>query len=127
MKLFLAALMLAASTVVSAQDAGKKPRRFDCSQAKDPAACEANVKKLREAHAKARAACESKPDAEKRECYRREMCAQSADPAKCEARAKEAASRRAQVREACKGKSGEELKACIREQRGKSDKKPEKK
>jgi hypothetical protein len=55
------------------------------------------------------------------------MCAQSADPAKCEARAKEAASRRAQVREACKGKSGEELKACIREQRGKSDKKPEKK
>jgi hypothetical protein len=117
MKFFLAALMLAASTVASAQDAGKKPRRFDCSQAKDPATCEANVKKLREAHAKARAACEGKPAGEKRECMRKELCAQSADPAKCEARAKESAARRAQIREACKGKSGEELRSCIREQR----------
>jgi Spy/CpxP family protein refolding chaperone len=131
MKYLLAALLLAANTAVFAQapqgDAGKaKPRRFDCSQAKDPKACEENVKKLREAHAKARAACDAKPADEKRECMRREMCAQSSDPAKCEARAKEATARRAQVREACKGKAGDELKACIREQRAKAgaDKKP---
>jgi hypothetical protein len=92
-------------------------RRFDCSQAKDPKACEARVARAREAGAKASQACESKTGAERRDCMRRELCAQSGDPARCEARVKAGEARRARMREACKGKEGEELRSCIREQR----------
>ena len=105
----LAACLLAASTVSFAQapqgDAAKAPRkaRFDCSQAKDPKACE------------------GKEGAERRDCMRRELCAQSKDPAACEAKAKEARQKidaeRARIRAACKGKEGDELRACVREQR----------
>ena len=78
---------------------------------------------VRQAHEKARKACEGKTGDEARDCMRREMCAQSKDPAGCEARAKERAERRAQVQEACKGKTGEELRTCIREQRSKTTRK----
>ena len=107
LKAIFAALLLAASTVTFAQapqgDAAKAPRkaRFDCSQAKDPKACEA------------------KKGAEHSACMRTQMCAQSADPAKCEAKAKEGQANRDKVREACKDKKGDEFRACAREQRGK--------
>jgi Spy/CpxP family protein refolding chaperone len=96
----LGAVLLAASTALYAQapksdaPAQKRERRFDCSQAKDPKACEERREKVRAAHAKAAEACKGAADGEKRDCMRREMCAQSADPAKCEARAKERAERR---------------------------------
>ena len=117
------AALLAASTVPYAQapqpdaPAQTQQRRFDCSKAKDPKACEERVAKMRAAHAKARQACEGKAAGERRDCMRRELCAQSKDPAQCEARAKQMAERRAQMREACKDKTGDELRSCIRAQR----------
>jgi len=121
----LAGCLLAASTLSFAQapqgDPAKAPRkaRFDCSQAKDPKACEENRAKMKAAHGKASKACEGKAGGERQDCMRREMCAQSKDPAKCEAAVKERAARREKVLEACKDKAGDERKACIREQRGK--------
>src|SRR5690606_23689786 len=120
----LGAVLLAAGTAFAQAPQGEakpKPRRFDCSQAKDPKACEERMQKMRAAHLKAREACEGKSGAEGRECMRRELCAQSKDPAKCEAQAKQRAERRAERRakiaEACKGKAGDALKSCVREQR----------
>jgi Spy/CpxP family protein refolding chaperone len=119
----LAACLLASSTAFAQAPQGdaKAPRkaRFDCSQAKDPKACEENRAKLKAAHDKAVKACDSKKGGERHDCMRREMCAQSIDPAKCEAGAKERAARRAKVQEACKDKTGDERKACVREQRSK--------
>ena len=118
----LPAVMLAFCTPVFAQAPSDAPkpkgeRRFDCSQAKDPKACEERLAKAKAAHAKARKACEGKKGDEGRDCMRHEMCAQAKDPGKCEAQVKEAAARREQIREACKGKTGEDLKSCVREQR----------
>jgi Spy/CpxP family protein refolding chaperone len=102
-------------------DAAKAPRkaRFDCSQAKDPKACEENRAKLKAAYDQANKACEGRQGAERQDCMRREMCAQSRDPAKCEAAVKDRAARRDKAREACKDKTGDERSACIREQRAK--------
>ena len=117
------AALLVASTALHAQqaapapDAGKAPRRFDCSQAKDPKACQERRDKARAAFQKARAACEGKQGAERRDCMRTQICSSAQDPAKCEARAKEIAAKRAQAVEACKDKKGDELRACMREQR----------
>ncbi|MGQ0547833.1 MAG: hypothetical protein ACT4P3_21305 [Betaproteobacteria bacterium] len=103
---FLAALCLAAPAFAQAPKADTpKPERREA---------------FRQAHEKARKACEGKSGDEARDCMRREMCAQSQDPAACEARAKQRAERRAGLREACKDKKGEELKACIREHRSKT-------
>ena len=124
LKTLFAGLLLAASTSLLAQapqgDAAKAPRkaRFDCSQAKDPKACEERRTKMRAAHEKATKACESAKGAEHGACMRKEMCAQSQDPAKCEARVKEGQAKRDKAREACKDKKGDELNACMREQRG---------
>ncbi len=123
-KALIPAVLLALSTTVFAQapagDAGKaRGKRFDCSQAKDPKACQERMSKAKAAHEQARKACEAKPAGERRDCMRSEMCKQSADPAKCEARAKERQARRGKVAEACKGKQGEEFKNCVREQRQK--------
>jgi hypothetical protein len=122
LKILLSAVLLSFSAGLLAQapsDSAKPrdERRFDCSKAKDPKACEERLAKAKAAHAKARQACEGKQGGEARECMRREMCAQSQDPAKCEARIKEHAAQRAKVREACKDKKGDELRRCIREQR----------
>jgi hypothetical protein len=106
----LGALLLSATSALYAQttppaDAGKGPhgRRFDCSQAKDPKACEAQRKEMREkmkaAHEKASKACESQKGGAHRDCMRKEMCAQAKDPAKCEARAKEHREKRKERRE----------------------------
>ena len=118
------AALLAASTALLAQqaapapDAGKAPRRFDCSQAKDPKGCEARREKARAAFQKARAACEGKQGTERHDCMRTQMCSSAQDPAKCEARAKEIAEKRAQAYAACKDKKGAELRSCMRDQRG---------
>ena len=88
----------AQSTTPTQSPPSKAERRFDCSQAKDPKACEERVAKLRAARDKARAACKSAPQGERRACMQREMCAQSKDPAKCEAMAKERADRRQKMK-----------------------------
>jgi hypothetical protein len=119
----LAACLLAAGTAFAQApqgDAQKGPRaRFDCSQAKDPKACQEHLDKMKAAHAKARQACEGKQGAERRDCVRHEMCGQAQDPAKCEARAKEQSAQRERIRAACKDKKGDELRACMREHRTK--------
>jgi hypothetical protein len=120
----VAACFFAASTAVIAQapQGGAKKGRVDCSQAKDPKACEERVAKGKAAAEKARKLCEGKEGAAHRDCMRSAMCAQSKDPAGCEAKAKEVRQKvdaeRARIREACKGKEGEALRACVREQRG---------
>jgi len=128
LRTLLCALLLTASTGLLAQtpsDAAKprSERRFDCSKAKDPKACEERLAKAKAMHQKARQACEGKKGAEGRDCMSHEMCAQTQDPAKCEARVKERTARvqerRAKIREACKDKTGDELRSCVREQRQK--------
>jgi Spy/CpxP family protein refolding chaperone len=103
LKLLLAASLLAFSGALLAQstapaDAGKQPRtaRYDCSQAKDPKACEERRQKYREAARKAQEACASRPEGERRDCMRAEMCKQAKDPAQCEARAKARVEKRKQ-------------------------------
>ena len=123
--MLIGAALVAASTLVHAQapqSEAAKARRFDCSQAKDPKACEERRAKARDMHAKAVKACEASKSnqAEHRACMQREFCAQTADPAKCEAAAKERSAQRDKIREACKDRTGEALKACIREQRSKT-------
>lgn len=123
MKALVAALALAACGAAFAQTTPKAPPkgpRYDCSQAADPKACEAQREKMRAAHEKARSACEGKQGPERGECMRVQMCAQAKDPAQCEARMKEMAERRKQAMAACQGKQGEEMKACLREQREKA-------
>jgi hypothetical protein len=123
--LLIGAVLVAASTFAHAQapqgDA-PKARRFDCSQAKDPKACEERLAKAKAMHAQAAKACEANKgkQAEYRDCMRGELCAQTKDPAKCEAQAKERTAQRERIREACKDKTGDELRACIRRERGKT-------
>jgi Spy/CpxP family protein refolding chaperone len=100
-----------------AEEGKAQTRRFDCSKAKDPKACEERVAKLRERRDKARKACEGKTGTERRECMEKAFCAGEQDPAKCEANLKALAEQRERIRAACQGKTGEELKTCIREQR----------
>jgi len=119
----IAACLFAASSVAFAQapqggDAKPpaKKARFDCSQAKDPAACEQRKAKAKAAVEKARKACEGKQGAEHVACMRHETCASAKDPAACEARAKEIADKRDAAREACKDKKGDDYRACMRDQ-----------
>ena len=74
----LAASLFAASTLAFAQGSQEpaKPApkaRFDCSQAKDPKACEERRAKMKEMRTKASKACEGKQGTERRECMRQEM------------------------------------------------------
>jgi hypothetical protein len=93
----IGALLFAASTALFAQQTTPAPgaskggdhRRFDCSQAKDPKACEERREKASAAMKKAHAACDGKQGGERRDCMRKEMCSAAQDPAKCEARTKE--------------------------------------
>jgi Spy/CpxP family protein refolding chaperone len=90
------AALLAASTSLFAQGAATPPaggapkggHRYDCSQAKDPKACEERREKARAARDAARKACEGKTGAEHRECMIKEGCSKAQDPAKCEANLK---------------------------------------
>jgi len=118
----LAACLLAASTLSFAQapsgDAAKAPRkaRFDCSQAKDPKACEERHAQLKAARDKAAKACEGKQGPEHRNCMRHELCAQAKDPKACEARAEKAKAALQKARQACEGKAGQERRDCMRQE-----------
>ena len=103
------AFLLTATTALYAQttpapaDSGKgapQGRRFDCSQAKDPKACEerrkAGREKMKAAHEKAAKACESQKGDAHRDCMVKSMCAEAKDPAKCEARGQKRKERREQ-------------------------------
>ena len=100
----LGAALFAASTSLFAQGAATPPaggaakggHRFDCSQAKDPKACEERSAKAREAREYARKQCEGKTGAEHRECMIKEGCSKAQDPAKCEAGLKARAEKRKQ-------------------------------
>jgi hypothetical protein len=113
----LAAALLTASTALYAQapaDAGKGRRHFDCSQAKDPKACQERVAKKKEAVSKARAACEGKSGEEHNACMRQQMCAGAKDPKACEERAAKARPMMEKARKACEGKKGGEHRDCMR-------------
>ena len=118
----LAACLLGTASLAFAQapsgDAAKAPRkaRHDCSQAKDPKACEERLAKIKEARDKAAKACEGKQDGERRECMRREMCAQAKDPKACEERAAKAKAAMQKARKACEGKQGDERRDCMRQE-----------
>jgi len=97
----------------------------NCSQAADPAKCEAERKERYERVKQAREACKDKPD--RQGCMAENYCAKAQDPAKCQARAKEHRARSSQrldqrqaAHEACTGKRGEELQKCLGAQRGAS-------
>jgi Spy/CpxP family protein refolding chaperone len=111
--------LYAQATPAPAPKADKGGRHFDCSQAKDPKACEEHREKMKAAYAKAKSACDGKEGAEHRACMRDEMCAQSKDPAKCKAEVNKRAEAFKKARAACGDKKGDELRACMREQRGK--------
>src|SRR5688500_16757556 len=101
------AALLAASAFVHAQapDANRPaPRRLDCSQAKDPKACEERLAKAQAA----RKACEGQKGDAHRSCMRREVCAQTKDPKACEAQFAKAKEAHAKIRQACEGKQGDE-------------------
>ncbi len=118
--MFVGAALLAASTGLYAQAPqgdmkGKGERRhFDCSQAKDPKACEERVAKMKAAMEKARAACEGKQGEERRACMRTQMCAQSKDPKACEARAAKMKAAMTKARQACESKQGDARRDCMR-------------
>ena len=123
----LAACLLAASTVSFAQPSGEAPKpaakaRFDCSQAKDPKACEERRAKMKAMHDKAAKSCEGKQGREHRDCMRHEMCAQAKDPKACEARAEKAKAAMQQARKACEGKQGDERRSCMRQEMHKQEK-----
>jgi hypothetical protein len=114
-----AALLLCASFGVQAQAS----KRVDCSQAKDPSACEERERvrkeradRLRDMHRRAAEVCKTRPAPEQRECMQTEMCREAKDPARCEENARKNAERRDKVLEACKGKQGKVLQQCMREE-----------
>jgi hypothetical protein len=105
----LGAVLLAATTALYAQTPPS-------TQA--PAAKEERRAKMKEAHQKARSACEGKQGQEHRDCMRKEMCAQSKDAAKCEAHFKERSAAFNKAYDSCKGKAtGDEFRSCMHEYR----------
>src|SRR5690349_13633680 len=79
LRTLLPAVMLAFCTPVFAQAPSDAPkpkgeRRFDCSKAKDPKACEERLAKAKAARDKANKACEGKKGDERRDCMSHEMC-----------------------------------------------------
>jgi hypothetical protein len=113
-----AALLAATTTALYAQapaDSGKgKMHRFDCSQAKDPKACEERVAKFKAAHEKAKAACEGKQGEAQHECMRLQMCSQAKDPKACQERSAKARDAVEKARKACEAKKGNEHRDCMR-------------
>src|SRR5258706_13752749 len=106
--ILLFSALLATSAAVHAQE-----RRFDCSQAKDPKACEERMAKMKATHAQAEKACEGKQGAERRECMVKSTCAQQKDPKACEERTAKAKGMHRDARAACEGKTGAEHQDCM--------------
>jgi len=122
--------LLSLSTLSFAQapsgDAAKPPQqpkaRFDCSQAKDPKACEERRAKMRAARDRADKACQGKQGVERRDCMRRELCAQSQDPKGCEDHAAKMKARMQAARKACEGQPAGERRECVRQEMRKQEK-----
>src|SRR6266850_3552353 len=109
----LAAALLSAAPIVHAQAPKAEGARFDCSQAKDPKACEERREKLKSAHTQAAQACQGKTGAEHRACMTQQMCAQSKDPKGCEERIAKGKDAAKSARAACDGKRGAEHDNCM--------------
>ena len=128
LRTLLPAALLAFCTPLFAQAPSDAPkpkaeRRFDCSKAKDPKACEERLAKAKAAHEKARKACEGKKGEEGRDCMRREMCAQSKDPKGCEEHATKMKAELDKARKTCEGKpQGQERRDCVRQEMRKQEK-----
>jgi hypothetical protein len=130
MKTFLLSVSLAVFSTLSVAQAPQgdaaKPApkaRFDCSQAKDPKACEERRAAMRATHDKAAKACEGKHGGERRECMHREICAQSKDPKGCEEHAAKMKAALQMARKACEGKpQGQERRDCVRQEMQKQEK-----
>ena len=105
LKTLAAAVLLSATTLAFAQQSPeqkappRKARHFDCSQTKDPKACEERREKAKAARDKARSACEGKQGADHAACMEQQYCAQAKDPASCEARIKSRVEKRKERRE----------------------------
>lgn len=110
----LGASLIAATPLVHAQaPKGDGAARFDCSQAKDPKACEERRDKLKAARTQAEQACQGKRGQEYRACMMREMCAQSKDPKGCEERVAKSRDTAKSARATCEGKPGAEHDECM--------------
>src|SRR5436305_14180255 len=103
-----AATFISASPLVHAQAPKSEGARFDCSQAKDPKACEERRDKMKAARSQAEQACQGKARAEHRECMVQQMCAQSKDPKGCEEHMSKAKETAKGARAACDGRRGAE-------------------
>src|SRR5262245_54840258 len=116
------------STLAFAQGSQEPPKpapkgRYDCSQAKDPKACEERRAQMRAMHDKAAKACEGKQGGERRDCMRHEMCAQSKDPKGCEEHAAKMKAELQTARKACESKpQGQERRDCVRQEMRKQEK-----
>jgi len=109
----LAATLISASPVLHAQTPQGDGARFDCSQAKDPQACEERRDKMKAARTQAEQACQGKTGTEHRECMLKQMCAQSKDPKGCEEHMSKAKDTVKGARAACEGRRGAEHDECM--------------
>lgn len=107
------AALVAATPLVHAQAPKGEGARFDCSQAKDPKACEERRDKLNAARNQAEQACQGKKGTEYRACMTQQMCAQSKDPKGCEERMAKGRDAVKGARAACEGKRGAEHDNCM--------------
>ena len=111
-----AATLFAAAPTLHAQAPKGEGARFDCSQAKDPKACEERRDKLKAARTQAEQACQGKAGAEYRACMTQQMCAQSKDPKGCEERVAKGKDAVKNARATCEGKRGAEHDDCMMKQ-----------
>src|SRR5207302_8746526 len=102
------AALIAASPALHAQATRSDGARFDCSQSKDPKACEERRDKMKAARTQAEQACQGKTGVEHRECMLKQMCAQAKDPKGCEERMSKAKDTVNGARAACEGRRGTE-------------------
>lgn len=108
-RVFIGAVLLAASTALFAQTPGAQDskggpkegrhEKRSCAQAPDPAKCEARRKEQSERMSQAREACKGTEGPDRGPCMSKQMCAKAPDPAKCEARGKERMQHRHEMQE----------------------------
>src|SRR5205085_12315492 len=106
------AALIGATPMVHAQAPKVEGARFDCSQAKDPKACEERRERLKSARSNAEQACQGKTGTERRDCMLKQMCAQSKDPSACDQRVEKRKGEAKSARAACDGKRGAEHDEC---------------
>jgi hypothetical protein len=114
--LFAAALAATIPSLYAQAPKGEGRARFDCSQTKDPKACEERRDKMKATFTQAEKACEGKQGPERRECMMKQMCAQQQDPKACEERMAKMKDNMGGARAACEGKEGRERRECMMKQ-----------